>query len=462
MEENIVFIDTEFRWEPMFCETYSALANSHGGILTFGYKVIEGCKKFQGLKNIDEIVDQIQNILNDAQKINRNILTQENFIYEKESGKLGLTLIIPEAKPEQKPIIYQNRAFLRTETGNQICSESTIESMEESADGFASDTKAILSLDVTVLLTDSFKKYRKSFHEFHNQWVLDKDVVFLQKIRAAKELNGQIHPTKSGLLMFGSDTSITSVYPWHSLAIRLLNRKYEGLNEFISGDSSFEGGLFSYFEFVSKIAESNLPALKEQKSREVFEETLINALENMDFGSKSPLLTTISQDYYEITNPGLMGYGAQNGKSYPRHPLIEKYFFLIGKGSLKGLEFIQTTLSERKLPAAEYHEETETHVTKARISFKEQKSLQRSIEKKERSKESKAFADSVRPFFKDDIADYLGDFYVKNKNEVFGRTEILEATQVSPATATSIVKKLCSNKKIKAIKGKGKGKYRFR
>ena len=71
MEENIVFIDTEFRWEPMFCETYSALANSHGGILTFGYKVIEGCKKFQGLKNIDEIVDQIQNILNDAQKINR-------------------------------------------------------------------------------------------------------------------------------------------------------------------------------------------------------------------------------------------------------------------------------------------------------------------------------------------------------------------------------------------------------
>ena len=98
MEENIVFIDTEFRWEPMFCETYSALANSHGGILTFGYKVIEGCKKFQGLKNIDEIVDQIQNILNDAQKINRNILTQENFIYEKESGKLGLTLIIPEAK----------------------------------------------------------------------------------------------------------------------------------------------------------------------------------------------------------------------------------------------------------------------------------------------------------------------------------------------------------------------------
>ena len=107
MEENIVFIDTEFRWEPMFCETYSALANSHGGILTFGYKVIEGCKKFQGLKNIDEIVDQIQNILNDAQKINRNILTQENFIYEKESGKLGLTLIIPEAKPEQKPIFYQ-------------------------------------------------------------------------------------------------------------------------------------------------------------------------------------------------------------------------------------------------------------------------------------------------------------------------------------------------------------------
>ena len=282
--------------------------------------------------------------------------------------------------------------------------------MEESADGFASDTKAILSLDVTVLLTDSFKKYRKSFHEFHNQWVLDKDVVFLQKIRAAKEINGQIHPTKSGLLMFGSDTSITSVYPWHSLAIRLLNRKYEGLNEFISGDSSFEGGLFSYFEFVSKIAESNLPALKEQKSREVFEETLINALENMDFGSKSPLLTTISQDYYEITNPGLMGYGAQNGKSYPRHPLIEKYFFLIGKGSLKGLEFIQTTLSERKLPAPEYHEETETHVTKARISFKEQKSLQRSIEKKERSKESKAFADSIRPFFKDEIADDLVDF----------------------------------------------------
>ena len=79
-----------------------------------------------------------------------------------------------------------------------------------------------------------------------------------------------------------------------------------------------------------------------------------------------------------------------------------------------------------------------------------------------KKREKDAFYESLLPLFKEEIAGKIREFKKKSGDEVFGRGDLMDATGVSPATATQMIKKLQKAKKIRPVKGQGKGKFRFR
>ena len=86
-------------------ETYSAFANTRGGVILLGV----GENKDRSLYPVDlpdptELMRQFWRIVSDPALISANILTDEHVSWMELEGKDIIVIEVPEASPDQKPI----------------------------------------------------------------------------------------------------------------------------------------------------------------------------------------------------------------------------------------------------------------------------------------------------------------------------------------------------------------------
>lgn len=86
-----------------FWETYSAFANTDGGIVIFG--VDENSEEVLGVSDAYKLRDDLFNNLNNPNKVSENIITNKDIkVVELDNGLQILIITIPEAPYNLKPI----------------------------------------------------------------------------------------------------------------------------------------------------------------------------------------------------------------------------------------------------------------------------------------------------------------------------------------------------------------------
>ena len=113
--------------------TYSAFANTNGGIILLG--VTEDAQHqlhVEGVNDADALVIDFWNIINNQSKISINVLNDKDVIVREFDGKKIIIISVPRAQRYDKPIYLDGNLFSsykRNGEGDYRCTKEVIQAM---------------------------------------------------------------------------------------------------------------------------------------------------------------------------------------------------------------------------------------------------------------------------------------------------------------------------------------------
>lgn len=356
--------------------TYSAFANTSGGIIYLGVEETEkGTFVSAKLdeKDIDELQEQLWSFVYDSQKVSINILSSKDVsvcVYE---GYPVLKIVVKQAEREYKPVYINNNLFggtyRRNHEGDYHCTAKEIKAMLRDSDDKSQDLLCLEELGLDVFCEDTIKSYKNRLASLHPDHVFLKSdsEKFLEQLGAIRVGKDQAyHPTRAGLLMFGYDYKIVYEYPEYYIDYQ--EHREEGRNirwtERITSDlGEWSGNLYDFYnKIVLKLTSdlsipfkmNGVTRVDETTLHVAIREALCNAISNADFYQKGGLCIHKYKDRIEFSNPGSMrirlDQALKGGESDVRNKTILKMFNRIGVGERagSGIPMIINTAKEYK------------------------------------------------------------------------------------------------------------------
>ena len=197
-------------------ETYSAFANTLGGIILLGVEEYRDHSLHPvDLPNPESLVEEFWNLVNDPKKVSVNILTRNNIAIELAEGKRIIVITVPRAMRYDKPVYIDGNSmtgsYRRSGEGDYRCSADDVESMLRDSKIHTQDMRVIEQAELDVLDYSSIASYRRKMKYIRpgHTWEELDDINFLYKLGAVgRGINGKFKPTAAGLLMFGSVNEI--------------------------------------------------------------------------------------------------------------------------------------------------------------------------------------------------------------------------------------------------------------
>lgn len=284
-------------------ETYSAFANTYGGVIILGIKELEDRSwKTTGLKYLDKqnILDDFWNLVHNPQKVNINLLSEDDVNVYEVNKDMIIVIHVPMAKREQKPVYINGDLFQgtyrRTHTGDYHCTKAQVKGMIRDQIETTMDMNVVENLTVSQLDMETVHSYRNRHRAFKpgHPWVDLTDEDYLVKIGAAElSKDGELHPTCAGLLMFGEEYRIVRQYPEYFLDYReMLDPTIRWTDRLQSSSGEWSGNLFDfYFRVYNKIIRNVKVPFKmiggdridDTPVHKALREVLANCLVNSDF-----------------------------------------------------------------------------------------------------------------------------------------------------------------------------------
>ena len=120
-------------------ETYSAFANTGGGVILLG---VAEDKKDRRLYPVDlpdpqRLIAQFLELVNDKRVVNRNLLKPSSVAVEKVDGKEIVVIRVPRAMRKEKPVYIGGNpltgTYYRKGDGDYRCSQEQVKEMMEKA-----------------------------------------------------------------------------------------------------------------------------------------------------------------------------------------------------------------------------------------------------------------------------------------------------------------------------------------
>lgn len=344
-----------------FWESYSAFANSDGGVILLGVEERSDHTLYMqdGLADAEKMKDSFWKMVNNRQKISHNIVTNSMVYVAKLEGKDILVVEVPRVERTTRPV-YKGLdprlgTYRRWGEGDHLCSLEEVTTMLRDASSAPLDLQTIPTMDMSVFCEDSVNAYRNVFRSTnpHHLWNQLDNEMFMRRIKAvATGEDGCYHPTEAGLLMFGYEYEITSRFPQYFLDYqedRVMVGVTRWKDRITSNTGDWSGNLFDFiFKVLPKLqADLKIPFFLKGNQRvddtplhKVLREAMVNTLSNADYTGRRGVVITKNKDGFTFANPGNMrisrSEAIEGGVSDPRNSTILKFFSLIRFGERAG------------------------------------------------------------------------------------------------------------------------------
>ena len=337
--------------------TYSAFANTNGGIILLG--VTEDAQHqlhVEGVNDADALVIDFWNIINNKSKISINVLNDKDVIVREFDGKKIIIISVPRAQRYDKPIYLDGNLFSsykRNGEGDYRCTKEVIQAMLRDASPKTQDMLVLGNMNLDVFDKDTIKRYRIRMQGIRpgHVWEALEDVDFLYRIGAVgRDADGKLHPTAAGLLMFGYEYEIVREYPHYFLDYReKLDDDTRWSDRFVSSSGDWSGNIYDfYFRVYNRIAQSvkvpfaldGISRIDDTELHKALREALANTLINADYYGNTGVVIERNITSITMTNAGTfridLDEAINGGISDPRNSGLIKMFSLINIGERAG------------------------------------------------------------------------------------------------------------------------------
>ena len=201
-------------------ETYSAFANTLGGIILLGVEEHPD-KSLHAidLPDPDRLIKDFWDLVNNTQKASVNVLSGKDVSVENVDGKRIVVINVPRADRSYKPVYIDGNplnSYRRNGEGDYKCTDEELKAMYRDASVRTQDMLVLDNFGMDVINAESLRSYRQRMRLSRPGHVWDtlEDGEFLIKLGAAGfGEDGKRHPTSAGLLMFGNEYDIVREYP---------------------------------------------------------------------------------------------------------------------------------------------------------------------------------------------------------------------------------------------------------
>lgn len=330
-------------------ETYSAFANTIGGLILLGVEESRSKRlRVTGVPDAAEYERIFWRIVRDPRRVSANILTPEDVTVQTVDGRNAIIIAVPQAIRRHRPVYLDGNPFTgtyrRDGEGDYHCTEEEVRNMLRDRDDAPRDLTVLDTLSLENLSLNTLREFRllMAMRSPEHPWNYLPDKEFLPAAGAAAPGRDghSLHPTVAGLLLLGTFPTLTQTFPGYQLVYR------EDDSEFsiYSGDSGWSGNLFDFYSQVSRrLTASAARYPKTVPSGELasaLREAALNALLHTDYFGGQGLEILRCTDFLRVTNSGLLRVPLENarkgGTADPRNTVLTRLFSLAGIGSGKG------------------------------------------------------------------------------------------------------------------------------
>jgi len=335
-------------------ETYSAFANSLGGVLLLG--VEEQKDKSLHVVNLpapEQLIAEFKMLLNNPKKVSVNILSEQDITIEDVNGKRIVVIRVPRAQRYDKPVYIDGDPFTgtyrRNGEGDYRCTKAEVEAMLRDAMVQTPDMAVLEQMSLDVLDNDTLRRYREHVETLHTgRFTGMDDATFLYQAGAAAHgVDGLLHPTAAGLLMFGTEQAILAQYSQYLLEYQEQTANGEQwAQRLVSTSGAWSGNLYDfYIQVQSSLQSGNNKQHLDSSVQLALGEALANCLMHADYYGTRGIVIIKQQDRVVFSNPGTFLIDVKKAKkggiSNPRNVALMKLFHLAGVGRGTGSGMVQ-------------------------------------------------------------------------------------------------------------------------
>ena len=340
-------------------ETYSAFANTIGGVIILGIKehrnrYDEDRFEIKGVADADKMLKSFWDTIN-SDKVSRNILFDDDVECIDYEGKTLIAIHVPMANYTMRPV-YINKnllsgSFKRNYEGDYHCTDEEVKSMLRDANENGNDGLMLENYDMNDIDLPTLHAYRNHFkisnldHVFNH---LD-DKEFLRNMggMTTDRITRREGLTMAGLMMFGKGLPVRDRFD--NIRMDYIDKTNligdSRWSDRLTYDGTWENNLFNFFTRVMPKLTADLKRPFKLEGMERIDDTPVHkavreAMTNMiihaDLFITGVLKVEKHDNEFLFSNPGSLKLPIEDimngGNSKARNPRIQNMLRMIGFG----------------------------------------------------------------------------------------------------------------------------------
>ena len=349
-------------------KTYSAFANTYGGLILLGVhedlKEKDISKRFTitGVDDADKIRKDFWNIVNNPEKVNVNLLRDEDVETIVIDGKTIVVIRIPQADYNTRPVYINNNpirgTFIRNHEGDYHCPEEMLTMMMRDANHDGNDRLFLKNYTMDDIDIPTLERYRQRFHNRYTEHPfndLDNQEFLRQMGGFTKDRESGLECLNmAGLLMFGKGLPIRDRFD--NLRLDYIDKSGligdQRYSDRLTYDGTWENNLYNFVTMVLPKLTKELPRPfkmvglerdDDTPQHKAIREAMTNCIIHADLMLNSVLKVEKYDDKFVFTNPGLLKLPVEQiyagEETRARNQRIQNMFRMIGFGENLGSGF---------------------------------------------------------------------------------------------------------------------------